>query len=127
MALIYQNETVVYSFGPRDRKHLKGNNTEASVFFNRSLMNDSIQKCLNKPDLKSDRGKRFELIKTFSSGIGVMGYTNRTSNTVKLVCKRTKKLDLCHYRLSDIATTNLQTRVDKNCPISVRLKRTNRI
>ena len=73
-------------------KHLNGNNTEASVFYNRSLMNDSIQKCLNKPNLKNVRGKRFELIKTFSSDIGVMGYTNQTSNTVKLVCKRTKNL-----------------------------------
>ena len=75
-------------------KHLNSDNTDASIFFNGRLMHDSIRKCLDKPDKKNDCGKRYELIKTFSSEIGVLGYSNRTSNTIKLVCTRTKKLTI---------------------------------
>lgn len=75
-------------------KHLYSESMGASVFSNRRVMFDSIKKCLDKPDKKNVRGKRLELIKTFTFDIGILGYSRRTSNTIKVVCTQTRRKTL---------------------------------
>ena len=73
-------------------KHLDASNRSASVFLNRFIMFQSIKNCLNQPDEISQHGKRFELVKRFPYNIGVMGYTNQSSQSVKVVYARTRKM-----------------------------------
>ena len=55
-------------------------------------MFQSIKNCLNQPDEISQQGKRFELVKRFPYNIGVMGYTNQSSQSVKVVYTRTREM-----------------------------------
>ena len=73
-------------------KHLDASNLSASVFLNRFIMFQSIKNCLKQPDEISQHGKRFELVKRFPYNIGVMGYTNQSSQSVKVVYTRTRKM-----------------------------------
>ena len=73
-------------------KHLDANNLSASVFLNRFIMFKSTKNCLNQPDEISQHGKRFELVKRFPYHIGVMGYTSQSSQSVKVVYTRTRKM-----------------------------------
>lgn len=71
-------------------KHLNYKNLDSSVFFNWTIMHESIKMCLQMPDKVKQKGKRFELVKVFDFNIGTLGYSNRLSNTVKVVYYRTK-------------------------------------
>ena len=73
-------------------KHFDASNLRASVFLNRFIMFLSIKNCLNQPDEISQHGKRFELVKRFPYNIGVMGYTNQSSQSVKVEYTRTRKM-----------------------------------
>ena len=55
-------------------------------------MFQSIKNCLNQPDEISQHGKRFELVKRFPYNIGLIGYTNQSSQSVKVVYTRTRKM-----------------------------------
>ena len=74
-------------------KHLDAGYLSASAFLNRFIIFQSIKNCLNQPDEISQNGKRFELVKRFPYNIGVMGYTNQSSQSVKVVYTRTRKMD----------------------------------
>ena len=80
-------------------KHLDPYNIHASVFLNQRIMHDSILECLNQPDVTIVCGKRYELTKTFTSDIGVMAYSSRSSNTIKMVYTKTKRLIFVKLRL----------------------------
>ena len=84
------------------KKHLDASNLSASVFLNRFIMFQSIKNCLNQRDEISQHGKRFELVKRFPYNIGVMGYTNQSSQSVKVVYTRTRKMFfvITAYRIS---------------------------
>ena len=71
-------------------KHLNPYNVHASVFFNQRIMHDSIRECLNQPDVTIVCGKRYELTKSFTSDIGVMAYSSRSNNTIRMVYTKTK-------------------------------------
>ena len=73
-------------------KHLDASNLSASRYLNRFIMSQSIKNCLNQPDEISQHVKRFELVKRFPYNIGVMGYTNQSSQSVKVVNTRTRKM-----------------------------------
>ena len=73
-------------------KHLDASNLSTSVFLNRFIMFQSIKNCLNQPDEISQHGKRFELVKRFPYNIGLMGYTNQSSQSVNVVFTRTRKM-----------------------------------
>ena len=73
-------------------KHLDVSNVQASVFFNQFIMFKSIKLCLNQPDEIWQQGKRFELVKKCPYNIGIMGYTKRSSQSVKVVYTRTKRM-----------------------------------
>ena len=73
-------------------KHLDASNLSALVFLNRFIMFQSIKNCLNQPDEISQHGKKIELVKRFPYNIGVMGYTNQSSQSVKVVYTRTRKM-----------------------------------
>lgn len=75
-------------------KHLDARNVHASVFFSQHVMYESINNCLNRPVVVKQYGKRFELIKRFTYDIGLMGYTDRTSKSVKVVYTKTRKTTL---------------------------------
>ena len=47
-------------------------------------MFQSIKNCLNQPDEISQHAKRYELVKRFPYNIGVIGYTNESSQSVKV-------------------------------------------
>ena len=66
-------------------KHLDVSDVRASVFFNQFIMFKSVKSCLNQPDVISQHGKRFELLKRFPYNIGLIGYTKRSSQCVKVV------------------------------------------
>ena len=72
-------------------KHLDARNVHASVFFSQHVMHESIKNCLNRPDVVKQYGKRFEHIKRFTYDIGLMGYTDQTSKTVKVVYTKTRR------------------------------------
>lgn len=72
-------------------KHLDARNVHASVFFSQHMMYESIKNCLNRPDVVKQYGKRFELIKRFTYDIGLMGYTDQTSKSVKVVYTKTRR------------------------------------
>ena len=65
-------------------------------------MFQSIKNCLNQPHEISQHGKRFELVKRFPYNIGVMGYTNQSSQSVKVVYTRTRKMFFCYHSLPNI-------------------------
>ena len=71
-------------------KHLYSH--DASVFFNRYLMNTSVKQCLSIPDTVTICGKITEVTKRFNFDIGLLGFTKRPSQNVKVVYKRTKKI-----------------------------------
>ena len=73
-------------------KHLDASNLSASVFLNRFIVFQSIKNCLNPPGEISQHGKSFELVKRFPYNIGVMGYTNQLSQSVKVVYTRLRKM-----------------------------------
>ena len=73
-------------------KHLDVSNVRASVFFNQFIMFKSVKLCLNQPDVIWQQGKRFELVKKFPYNIGIMGYTKQSSQSVKVVYTRTKRM-----------------------------------
>ena len=73
-------------------KHLDASNLRVSVFLIRFIMFKSIKNCLNQPDEFSQHGKRFELVKRIFYNMGVMGYTNQSSQSVKVVYTRTRKM-----------------------------------
>ena len=72
-------------------KHLDVSDVRASVFFNQFIMFKSVKSCLNQPDVISQHGKRFELLKRFPYNIGLIGYTKRSSQCVKVVYTRTRR------------------------------------
>ena len=73
-------------------KHLDAYNLSASVFFSEHIMYSAIQKCLNDPDTEKRNGKRFELTKSFNFDIGLLGFTDKPSNKVKVIFSRTKRV-----------------------------------
>ena len=75
-------------------KHLDVSNVRASVFLNQFITFKSVKLCLTQPDVIWQQGKRFELVKKFPFNIGIMGYTKRSSQSVKVVhvYKRTKRM-----------------------------------
>ena len=58
----------------------------------------SVKLCLNQPDVIWQQGKRFELVKKFPYNIGIMGYTKRSSQSVKVY--KDKKDGICDHGLS---------------------------
>ena len=74
------------------KKHLYASNLDASVFFNRNIMNICIQKSLNAPDNIKQNGKRFELTKSFDHDIGLMGFDDKPTNKIKVIFKKTKNV-----------------------------------
>ena len=51
-------------------KDLDASHSQASVFFDKGTMYESIKRCLEKPDVCTKIGKRFEATKTFLYNIG---------------------------------------------------------
>lgn len=72
------------------KKHLDASNLDASVFFNRRVMYQSVQKCLDRPDKVKICGKRTEVTKTFNYDIGILAYSDSATNKIRVVCTRTK-------------------------------------
>ena len=60
-------------------------------FFSQHVMYESIKNYLNRPDVVKQYGKRFELIKRFTYDIGLIGYTDQTSKSVKVVYTKTRR------------------------------------
>ena len=71
---------------------MHASNLDASVFFNRNIMNICIQKSLNAPDNIKQNGKRFELTKSFDHDIGLMGFDDKPTNKIKVIFKKTKNV-----------------------------------
>ena len=65
-------------------------------------MFQSIKNCLNQPDEISKHGKRFEYVKRFPYNIGVMGYTNQSSKSVKDNVYQDKKDGFCYHSFPNI-------------------------
>ena len=66
-------------------KHLDESHSQASVFFDKGTMYQSIERCLEKPDVCTKIGRRFEATKTFMYNIGLLGHKKQPSRTVKVV------------------------------------------
>ena len=71
-------------------KHLNASHSQASVFFDKGTMYESVERCLEKPDACTKIGKRFEATKTFMYNIGLLGHKKHPSRTDKVVYSRTK-------------------------------------
>lgn len=73
-------------------KHLDVYNVYASVFFNMDTMYHSVETCLQEPDTVKECGKRTEITKRFDFDIGILGFTNKPSNKIKVIFTRTEKI-----------------------------------
>ena len=73
-------------------KHLNHKNVDASVFYNRHVMNKCVEQCLQNPDKITKQDRCFELIKTFPYDIGLSKFRERKLNTVRVVYTETNNI-----------------------------------
>ena len=78
-------------------KHLFNRSSDASLFFNKSSMMDSIQQCLTSPDKASVKLNKLILEKKMSEDIGVLGFAQTYTQKLRVICNPSKDFIISAY------------------------------